>query len=89
MQLQVLTNCLYYNNICFYIENSYKYIALVKNICSSTPAATDSFETFLLPPFQQILQMDILEFAPYVFQILGGSFRYGIYIHRYDIYIYI
>jgi len=34
-------------------------------------ASTNHFERILFPPFQSILQMDVAEFAPYVFQILA------------------
>lgn len=44
---------------------------LVKSVCKSEPSATTSFESFLFPPFQTILQMDVSEFTPYVFQIFS------------------
>jgi len=34
-------------------------------------SSTSHFERILFPPFQSVLQMDVLEFAPYVFQILA------------------
>lgn len=36
-----------------------------------THESTTYFETILFPPFETILQMDVVEFAPYVFQILA------------------
>ena len=33
--------------------------------------AVDAFEAMLFPPFQQVLQADIAEFTPYVFQVLA------------------
>jgi len=44
---------------------------LVKSVCQKEPSATTSFESFLFPPFQTILQMDVSEFTPYVFQIFS------------------
>jgi exportin-2 (importin alpha re-exporter) len=35
------------------------------------PALTDQFEKLLFPPFQSVLSMDVVEFSPYVFQILS------------------
>ncbi|XP_011193485.1 exportin-2 [Zeugodacus cucurbitae] len=43
----------------------------VKIVCKSEPAAVSSFEEALFPVFQGILQQDILEFMPYVFQMLS------------------
>jgi len=45
--------------------------SLVRYICAATPTAVDSFEQLLFPPFQTVLQMDISEFTPYVFQVLA------------------
>lgn len=45
--------------------------SLVKYICAATPAAVNAFEQLLFPPFQTVLQMDIAEFTPYVFQVLA------------------
>jgi len=45
--------------------------SLVRYICAKTPAAVDSFEGLLFPPFQFVLQSDVSEFTPYVFQILA------------------
>jgi exportin-2 (importin alpha re-exporter) len=44
---------------------------LVKSVCTKEPAATSAFESFLFPPFQTVLQMDVSEFTPYVFQIFA------------------
>jgi exportin-2 (importin alpha re-exporter) len=44
---------------------------LVKSVCKVEPSATTAFEGFLFPPFQIILQMDVSEFTPYVFQIFA------------------
>lgn len=49
---------------------------LVKAVCSSNPEHVDTFEGLLFPPFQQILQMDVAEFTPYVFQILSQLLEY-------------
>ena len=45
--------------------------ALVRSLCASSPAAVDAFEAMLFPPFQYVLQKDVSEFCPYVFQILA------------------
>jgi len=53
-------------------HNLFESIAiLVKSVCSSDPSKVTEMEQMLFPPFQHILQMDILEFTPYVFQILA------------------
>lgn len=44
---------------------------LVKHACADDPAQCSNFEALLFPPFQHILEMDVQEFAPYVFQILS------------------
>jgi exportin-2 (importin alpha re-exporter) len=48
---------------------------LVRTACSPQQADCvancDKFEQCLFPPFQQILQQDVSEFIPYVFQVLG------------------
>ncbi|KAL3910033.1 MAG: hypothetical protein SGILL_007850, partial [Bacillariaceae sp.] len=49
---------------------------LVKGVCSKDPARVSDMEALLFPPFQIILQMDILEFTPYVFQILAQMLEY-------------
>lgn len=40
-------------------------------VCKAEPSAVSSFEEALFPVFQGILQQDILEFMPYVFQMLS------------------
>jgi exportin-2 (importin alpha re-exporter) len=53
-------------------HNLFESIAiLVKSICSTDVSQVHQLEQMLFPPFQTILQMDILEFTPYVFQILA------------------
>lgn len=44
---------------------------LVRFITSGNPSTLDQFESTLFPPFQQILQNDITEFTPFVFQIIS------------------
>ncbi|XP_029678956.1 exportin-2 [Formica exsecta] len=43
----------------------------IKIVCKTNPEAVSSFEQALFPIFQEILQQDIPEFIPYVFQILA------------------
>jgi exportin-2 (importin alpha re-exporter) len=50
--------------------------ALVRNVCSKDPSQTAQLETLLFPPFQTVLQLDILEFTPYVFQVLAQLLEY-------------
>mmetsp|Transcript_16972 Transcript_16972/g.45736 ORF Transcript_16972/g.45736 Transcript_16972/m.45736 type:complete len:985 (-) Transcript_16972:289-3243(-) len=45
--------------------------ALVRDTCAANAAAVDAFEAALFPPFQTVLQMDVAEFTPYVFQIFA------------------
>ncbi|KAF9182619.1 importin-alpha export receptor, partial [Haplosporangium sp. Z 767] len=45
--------------------------ALIRFICTTTPEAAEQFENLLFAPFQVILQQDIAEFTPYVFQLLS------------------
>ncbi|KAG0249785.1 importin-alpha export receptor [Mortierella polycephala] len=45
--------------------------ALIRFICTATPEAAEQFENLLFAPFQVILQQDIAEFTPYVFQLLS------------------
>lgn len=58
---------------------------LVRSACSpTTHAATggapveafEKFESLLFPPFQSILQLEVVEFVPYVFQVLGQLLSY-------------
>jgi len=44
---------------------------LVSKVCQTENVVIDTFESNLFPPFQQILVQDVIEFAPYVFQILA------------------
>lgn len=50
--------------------------ALVRNVCSRDPSQAGQLEELLFPPFQTVLQMDILEFTPYVFQVLAQLLEY-------------
>lgn len=43
----------------------------VKIVCKSEPNAAASFEEVFFPIFQTILQQDVAEFMPYVFQMLS------------------
>ncbi|XP_015602290.1 exportin-2 isoform X1 [Cephus cinctus] len=43
----------------------------IKIVCKTNPEAVASFEQALFPIFQGILQQDVQEFIPYVFQILA------------------
>ncbi|CAL7948889.1 unnamed protein product [Xylocopa violacea] len=43
----------------------------IKIVCKTHKVAVSSFEEALFPIFQEILQQDVLEFLPYVFQILA------------------
>ncbi|KAI9337773.1 Cse1-domain-containing protein [Obelidium mucronatum] len=45
--------------------------ALIRNICQSNVQLIGEFEQFLFPPFQAILQQDVAEFMPYVFQLMA------------------
>ncbi len=49
---------------------------LVKSVCAKHPEHVAAFEGMLFPPFQQVLQMDVAEFTPYVFQILAQLLEY-------------
>lgn len=53
--------------------------ALIRFICTASPEAAGQFENLLFQPFQVILQQDIVEFTPYVFQLLSQllSFNAG------------
>ncbi len=45
---------------------------LIKQVCKCDPAENaGKFEDALFPPFQEILQQDVAEFLPYVFQVLA------------------
>ncbi|XP_014204436.1 exportin-2 [Copidosoma floridanum] len=43
----------------------------IKIVCKTNPSATTSFEVVLLPTFEIILQQEVYEFYPYVFQIFA------------------
>jgi exportin-2 (importin alpha re-exporter) len=49
---------------------------LVRNVCSRDPSQTGQLEALLFPPFQTILQSEIVEFTPYVFQVLAQLLEY-------------
>ena len=49
---------------------------LVKSVCSTNPEYTSAFESLLFPPFQHVLQMEVVEFTPYVFQVLAQLLEY-------------
>lgn len=49
---------------------------LVRSVCSRDPSATSMMEPLLFEPFSIILQMDIAEFTPYVFQVLAQLLEY-------------
>lgn len=49
---------------------------LVRSVCSKNPEYTGAFEALLFPPFQIVLSMDVLEFTPYVFQVLAQMLEY-------------
>lgn len=44
---------------------------LIRSVATKDAAHTKAFEQFLFPPFQHILQMEVVEFTPYVFQLLA------------------
>eukprot|EP00899_Mesostigma_viride_P021200 jgi/Mesvir1/29081/Mv18387-RA.1 len=45
--------------------------ALIRHACPGDKAMLDNFQAVLFPVFQQILESDIQEFHPYVFQLLA------------------
>ncbi|KAH7316301.1 hypothetical protein KP509_21G087100 [Ceratopteris richardii] len=45
--------------------------ALVRRSCEKSPELVGIFEVKLFPVFQDILALDVIEFAPYVFQIMA------------------
>lgn len=51
---------------------------LVRSVCLHEPQATSIFEPLLFVPFNIVLQQDIAEFTPYVFQILAQLLEYRI-----------
>ncbi|KAJ3354073.1 Exportin-2 [Entophlyctis luteolus] len=44
---------------------------LIRSVCQNNNSLVSEFESFLFPPFQGILQQDVAEFMPYVFQIMS------------------
>ncbi|KAL7519691.1 hypothetical protein ACHAWX_004448 [Stephanocyclus meneghinianus] len=44
---------------------------LIRSVSTKDAAYTSAFEQFLFPPFQHVLQMEVVEFTPYVFQVLA------------------
>jgi exportin-2 (importin alpha re-exporter) len=59
-------------NHCLFEANA----ILIRSVCSKDPSYVEAFEGFLFPPFQTILQMDVSEFTPYVFQLLAQLLEY-------------
>mmetsp|Transcript_13898 Transcript_13898/g.41394 ORF Transcript_13898/g.41394 Transcript_13898/m.41394 type:complete len:969 (+) Transcript_13898:177-3083(+) len=53
-------------------------LAILVRIGCGNHESTAHFEKILFPPFEAILQMDVVEFAPYVFQILALLLGYRI-----------
>jgi len=49
---------------------------LVRSVCSKDPSQTSLMEPLLFTPFNIILQHDITEFTPYVFQVLAQLLEY-------------
>ncbi|KAK9880583.1 hypothetical protein WA026_011823 [Henosepilachna vigintioctopunctata] len=49
----------------------------IKIVCNANSSAVSSFEEVLFPIFQAILQQDIQEFIPYVFQLLSLLMEYS------------
>jgi len=49
---------------------------LIRNVCSQDPNATTSFENLLFEPFNVVLQLQVDEFTPYVFQVLAQLLEY-------------
>lgn len=50
---------------------------LVRSVCSTNASYVASFEKLLFPPFQHVLQMEVTEFIPYVFQVLAQLLEYS------------
>ncbi|OXA64637.1 Exportin-2 [Folsomia candida] len=48
----------------------------IRILCRKNPAAVEQFEVHLFPIFQGILQGDVVEFIPYVFQVLALMLDY-------------
>ena len=49
----------------------YQGLLCYRIVCKEQPSAVANFESVLFPVFQEILQGDVQEFVPYVFQILS------------------
>lgn len=49
---------------------------LIRSACSKDSNYTEAFESLLFPPFQTVLQMDVVEFVPYVFQVFAQLLEY-------------
>ncbi|ERL89802.1 exportin-2 [Dendroctonus ponderosae] len=49
----------------------------IRIVCKTNQSAVKSFEDILFPTFQAILQQDIQEFIPYVFQIISLFMEYS------------
>jgi len=47
------------------------YSCLIKNTCTNKSEQVAAFESVLFPVFQEILQKDVTEFIPYVFQVVS------------------
>ena len=45
--------------------------ALMRFICEASPDAVKAFEGMLMTPFQEVLAKDVVDFLPYVFQLLA------------------
>uniref|UniRef100_A0A7S3VJD6 Importin N-terminal domain-containing protein n=1 Tax=Dunaliella tertiolecta TaxID=3047 RepID=A0A7S3VJD6_DUNTE len=45
--------------------------ALIRHVGSSNPTMIDTFEQLLFPAFNHVLQQDVQEFHPYVFQVFS------------------
>lgn len=50
---------------------------LVRSVCSTDAKYVQSFEGLLFPPFNHVLQMEVTEFTPYVFQVLAQLLEYS------------
>lgn len=44
---------------------------LMRNVCTSNPGSAADFEAHLFPVFQSVLEADVAEFLPYVFQLMA------------------
>ena len=51
---------------------------LVRSVCSKNSDYTNAFEGLLFPPFQTVLQMDVVEFTPYVYQVLAQLLEFRV-----------